>query len=158
MYYFVIATLMGLFPVLSITLEAAHRGVPVNGLLICKWFVFWAVGLRLLLAGFRQVVQPLYTARQILGLRTDESLFLVRELGFANIAIGTTATVSLFVPAWRFAAALVGGIFYGLAGCSHVFRTHRNRLENVAMVSDLFAAVVLLAVLFAYVGPLTPLR
>ena len=151
MYYFVIATLMFLFPVLSITVEAARLGVPFNGLLVCKWYVFWAVGLRLLLAGFRQVVQPLYTARQILGLKTDESLFLVRELGFANIAIGTIAVVSLFVPPWRLAAAVLGGMFYGLAGCSHAFRFHRNRLENVAMVSDLFAAAVLLTVSIASV-------
>jgi hypothetical protein len=152
LYYFVIATLMCLFPVLSITIEAAHLGVPFDGLLVCKWYVFWAVGLRLLLAGLRQVVQPLYTARQILGLKTEESLFLVRELGFANIAIGTTAIISLFVPPWRLAAALLGGMFYGLAGCSHAFRSHRSRLESVAMVSDLFAAVVLLTVAIAYVG------
>jgi hypothetical protein len=146
MYYFIVATLMCLFPVLSIVIEAGHGGVPVNALLVCKWYAFWAVGLRLLLAGLRQAVQPLYTAREILGLKTQESLFLVRELGFANIAIGTIAVVSLFVPAWRLAAAVLGGIFYGLAGCSHLFQSHRNRLENVAMVSDLFAAIVLIGV------------
>jgi hypothetical protein len=33
-----------------------------------------------------------------------------------------------------------------MAGIAHVFQRHRNRLENVAMSSDLFAAVVLLDV------------
>jgi hypothetical protein len=144
MYYFVVATLMGLFPALSIAIEAGHRGVSLDALLVCKWYGFWAVGVRLLLAGLRQVVQPRYTAREILGLKTEESLFLVRELGFANIAIGTIAILGLFVPAWRLAATVMGGIFYGLAGCSHVVQPHRNRLENVAMVSDLFAAIVLI--------------
>jgi hypothetical protein len=144
MYYFVIATLMCLFPLLSIAIEVGHRGIAFDALLVCKWFGFWAVGLRLLLAGLRQVVQPRYTAREILGFKTEESLFLVRELGFANIAIGTIAILGLFVPSWRLAAALMGGIFYGLAGCSHVFQSHRNRLENAAMVSDLFVAIVLI--------------
>jgi hypothetical protein len=48
------------------------------------------------------------------------------------------------MPSWRLAGALAGGIFYGLAGVNHALQAHRNRLENVAMVSDLFAALVLL--------------
>jgi len=43
------------------------------------------------------------------------------------------------------AGALAGGIFYGLAGVNHAVQSHRNRLETVAMTSDLFAAVVLFA-------------
>ena len=70
---------------------------------------------------------------------------MVRELGIANLAIGTVGTGSLLVPEWLPAAALAGMIFYGLAGINHAFQPHRNRLENVAMVSDLFVAVVLLA-------------
>ena len=43
-------------------------------------------------------------------------------------------------------AALVGGVFYGLAGVNHALESQRNSFENVAMVSDLGVAVVLLAV------------
>lgn len=104
----------------------------VGATLIGKWFVFWAVGWRLFLAGMRQIVQPGYTARVILGLKHDESQILVRELGFANVAFGAIGILSLFVPSWRLAAALAGGIFYGLAGINHVRQSHRNKLENVA--------------------------
>jgi hypothetical protein len=41
---------------------------------------------------------------------------------------------------------VAGGTFYALAGINHVLRAHRNRLENLAMWSDLFAAAVLLMV------------
>jgi len=44
------------------------------------------------------------------------------------------------------AAALAGGVSYGLAGVNHALQPHRNRLETVAMATDLFVAVVLLAV------------
>jgi hypothetical protein len=74
----------------------------------------------------------------------DDVLLVVRELGFANIAIGSVGVVSLSVAGWRVAAALAGGIFYGLAGINHAMQHHRNRLENVAMVSDLAAAAFLL--------------
>jgi hypothetical protein len=52
--------------------------------------------------------------------------------------------VSLLAPSWRLAAALAGGVFYGLAGVNHLLQSHRNRLENVAMASDLFVSLVLL--------------
>jgi len=46
-------------------------------------------------------------------------------------------------------AAMLGAIYYGLAGIIHCFHKGRNKLENVALVSDLFAAVVLAICCFA---------
>ena len=48
--------------------------------LIGKWFVFWAVGVRLLLAGVRQYFQPAFTAKDILGIESPDVFVLVREL------------------------------------------------------------------------------
>ena len=42
-------------------------------------------------------------------------------------------------------AAIVGGLYYGLAGLGHLFRPNRNFKERTALVSDL-AIFVLLAV------------
>lgn len=144
MYYFVVAAFMLVLPVGSIAAESLVAGASVNVLLVAKWFAFWSVGWRLLLAGLRQIIQPQYTAREILGIKGDDSLLLVRELGFANVAVGIFGVASLFQPTWRLGAALVGGVFYALAGVNHLSQHHRTRLEQVAMVSDLFAAVVLL--------------
>jgi len=44
------------------------------------------------------------------------------------------------------AAAIAGGLYYGLAGLGHLFRPNRNFKERTARVSDL-AIFVLLAVL-----------
>ncbi|MOA50332.1 hypothetical protein D3C78_1733370 [compost metagenome] len=71
-------------------------GAAITAALVAKWFVFWSVGWRLLLAGFKQIVQPRYTANVILGLKTDEALILVRELGFANVAMGVLGVLSLW--------------------------------------------------------------
>lgn len=144
MYYFVVGALMFALPLFSIVGEMGHGSAALTPLLVAKWYVFWAVGWRLFLAGVRQVAQPSYTARAILGLKSDDSLVVVRELGFANLSIGTLGIASIAIPSWQLAAALAGGIFYALAGVAHVLQPHRNRLENVAMFSDLFAAAVLL--------------
>ena len=107
--------------------------------------MFWSVGWRLLLAGVRQIAQPEYTAREILGLQSAESWTVVRELGFGNLALGIVGVLSLWLPSWQLAAALAGGLFYAFAGINHVLQKHRNRLENVAMVSDLFVGLILLS-------------
>lgn len=146
MYYVIVAAFMFALPVLSVAIELVVTNTSVSAAIVCKWFAFWSVGWRLLLAGARQVVQPQYTARTILGLKHEESLILVRELGFANVALGLLGVLSLVVPSWQLAAALAGGVFYALAGANHAFQAHRNRLENVALISDIFAAALLLGI------------
>jgi hypothetical protein len=144
MYYVLVAAFMLVLPVGSIAFEAARLGTPVGAVLVAKWFVFWSVGCRLLLAGFKQIVDPRFTAN-ILGTRSEDALVVVRELGFSNVALGLLGVLSLFKPEWRLGAALAGGVFYAFAGGMHVLNGKRNVLENVAMTSDLFAALVLLA-------------
>jgi hypothetical protein len=144
MYPFIIAAFMVVLPGLSVAAEVALRGVPLSIILIAKWFVFWMVGMRLFTAGLRQMTQPEYTARTILKLTGNDALVVIRELGFANVAIGLLGLASLPFPDWRSAAALVGGVFYALAAGNHILQHHRGRLQNIALVSDAFAAIVLL--------------
>jgi hypothetical protein len=154
MYVPMVIALMLVLPLISIVAQlmlADHSALAAasNLAIVAKWYVFWAVGVRLSLAGLRQIFQPRYTAETILGLKGSESLFFVRELGFANISMGSIALISLFAPSWVKPAALVGALYYGLAGIYHCFHRNRNKLENVALVSDLFAAVVLATCCFA---------
>jgi hypothetical protein len=110
--------------------------------LVGKWFVFWGVGIRLLVAGLRQVIRPALTA-ETLGVRDTSANVLVRELGFGNLAIGTTGALTLTLPNWTLAAAMCGGLFYGFAGLQHIFAKHRSTEENWAVVSDLLIFLVL---------------
>ena len=112
-------------------------------LLVGKWFVFWAVGVRLFIAGVRQVAQPQFTAESIFEIKDRAAFGIVRELGFANLSTGTLGLASLAVPAWVVPAAIVGGLFYGLAAAGHAFRGKRNFKEQTALISDIFAFVIL---------------
>src|SRR5277367_1369924 len=104
MYVAIVIALMLVLPLICIVsqLPLQHGGATPAVVLpiIAKWYVFWAVGVRLSLAGLRQIIQPRYTAETILGIRSADSLFLVRELGFANAAMGSAALGSLLAPAW----------------------------------------------------------
>ena len=154
MYVLIVIALMLALPLISIVAQiiltdhGALQGASYL-VVVAKWYVFWAVGMRLGLAGLRQIIQPRYTAETILGLKGAESLFFVRELGFANAAMGSIGIASLLAPNWVTPAAMLGAIYYGLAGINHCFHRGRNRLQNVALVSDLFAASVLAICCFA---------
>jgi hypothetical protein len=151
MYLAIVILLMGVMPVGSILVEHFGGG-PASAdwwALIGKWFVFWAVGIRLATAGLRQIVQPAFTAEKIFEIEDRRAQIVVQELGFANLAIGVVAILTQAWPEWTAAAALVGAIFYGLAGAKHVLKGGQNRNEMIATVSDIFIFVVLAAYLIA---------
>ena len=146
MYFLMITLLMLVFPVLSILGELFLFRNPAGIMpLIGKWFVFWAMGVRLFTAGLRQSIRPRFTAETILGIKGTEQLIIVQELGFANLAMGILGMGSLLARSWVFPAALVGCLFIGLAGIRHLFSKGRNSLENGAMASNLGVACIFLA-------------
>jgi len=144
MYLLTIIFLMFVFPAASILIEIflfrSSAGVMP---LIGKWFVFWAMGVRLFTAGLRQSIRPRFTAEAILGIKGAEQFILVQELGFANLSMGIFGMGTLLVGNWVFPAALVGCLFLGLAGIRHLFSKGRNLLENSAMLSNLVVACLL---------------
>lgn len=144
MYFAVVILLLLIFPAASVMVERAVSGhAPSILLLTGRWFVFWAVGIRLFIAGARQVIQPRFTAEEIFSIRDRASFVIVRELGFANLSMGLLGICSVFRPGWIVPAAIVGGLYYGLAGAGHIFQRHRNAKEYMAMISDGFAFLVL---------------
>jgi len=140
MYFVAVILLLLIFPAASVIAES--RAVSLA--LIGKWFVFWAAGIRLFIAGIRQVAQPRFTAEEIFGLHDRGSFAIVRELGFANLSIGLLGICSLFRTGWLIPAAIVGGLYYGLAGAGHIFHPGKNAKEYTAMISDWFVFLVLL--------------
>jgi hypothetical protein len=149
MYFAIVVLLMGVLPVGSIGVEFAFSHSSADLIfLIGKWFVFWPVGVRLLLAGLRQVANPEFTADTIFGIKDKAALPIVRELGFGNLSMGTLGALSLFNNRWIVAAAIAGGLYYGLAGIGHAVRAGRNANENIAMISDL----LIFAALASYLG------
>jgi hypothetical protein len=147
MYFISVALLLLAFPALSVLAEAFY--VPGADImwLIGKWFVFWACGVRLFVAGLMQTFRPEFTAKSIFDIDAPAAHAIVREVGFGNLAMGTLGLASLTKPEWAVPAALVGGLYYGLAGLGHAFR-QGNFKEQVALWSD-FAIFVLLAIFVA---------
>jgi hypothetical protein len=144
MYLAMIILLMAVFPALSVLIECSILHTSADVLfLIGKWFVFWGVGVRLMLAGLRQIANPTFTADVIFGVKEKAALTIVQELGFANLSIGLLGVLALVRSEWIVPAAITGGLFYGLAGVKHLIKGDRNRTENIAMVSDLFIFLVL---------------
>lgn len=61
--YFISVSLMtAVIPLGGWLAEHLIQAVPLSFVLFAKWFVFSAVGLRLLVAGIQQSVKPSFTA------------------------------------------------------------------------------------------------
>jgi hypothetical protein len=99
MYFAIVLCLMLAAPLGAIVIEHSflHSGAAIMAL-VGKWFVFWAVGVRLALAGLRQYFDPRFTAEQIFDIHGGDALALVRELGIANFVAGTAGILSLMRP------------------------------------------------------------
>lgn len=145
MYYATIILLMAVLPIVSIVVE--HVLAPNADLLVLagRWFVFWAAGVRLGLAGIRQMLQPGFTAKSIFEIADPGAEKIVTELGFANLSVGLAGIASIVRPDWVLPVAIIAGLYYGLAGGLHLLRAGRNRMENWAMGSDLWMFVVFAA-------------
>jgi len=146
-YFATVILFLLVLPVISVTLELSRHASTIM-FLTGKWFVFWSVGVRLFLAGVRQVVQPRFTAEEIFGVHDRGSFAIVREVGFANLSMGLLGICSVVRYDWIVPAAIAGGLYYGLAGIGHVFHRDKNAKEQVAMISDGFIFLVLLAAVY----------
>src|SRR5579862_4102226 len=116
MYFVVVVLFLLVCPAASVAIDAmrSHEAL-VNAVLIGRWWVFWAVGIRLFVAGVRQTIQPRFTAEEIFNVRDASALPLVREIGFGNLSMGVLGIWSLFHAGWVVPAAIVGGLYYGFA-------------------------------------------
>lgn len=144
MYYLSVVLLLLVLPAASVVVEVLNSASADVLWLVGKWFVFWACGVRLLVAGFVQTLNPEFTAKTIFEIEDPSAHAIVREIGFGNLAIGVLGIASVFEPSWTVPAAIVGGLYYGLAGFGHLLR-QGNMKERFALWSDL-AIFALLAV------------
>ena len=150
MYFIFVALFLFVLPAISVVVEALLRGGSGDLiLLVGEWFVFWGVGVRLFIAGVRQVAQPRFTAESIFQVKDRGALAIVREVGFANLAMGALGLLTLARPSFLMAAAIVGGLYYGLAGAGHAVRRDKNASEWTALVTVLFMFFLLAAFLGA---------
>ena len=147
MYFISLLLLLLVIPATSVAIEAMHVGAGADIMgLVGKWFVFWACGVRLFVAGIMQTMHPEFTAKSIFEIDAPAARAIVREVGFGNLAMGTLGLATILEPSWAVPAAIVC-FYYGLAGFGHVFR-RGNLKEQVALWSDL-AIFLLLAVFVA---------
>ena len=144
-YYWVIILTMFLLPIISIITESVILKLQsLNWNVVYKWFVFWAVGIRLLIAGIKQVLNPEFTAKEILKIEGSESYVVLRELGFANICFGISGILSILGKEWYMISSISGGLYLGLAGIQHIFKRGKENNEKLAMISDLFVFIVII--------------
>lgn len=145
-YIAIVTALTFIVPAIGFFIEYFANGTALTFELFSKWFILSAVGLRLLLAGIRQITKPGFTAQQIFHINDPDCFPIVMELGFANLCFGLVGLISFFKPEWRMVSAFASGLYYGLAGLLHLLKKPAGINEKFAMWTDL----IIFALLFIY--------
>ena len=135
--------LLFFLPIASFITESIIEKIPMSIGLFLKWFIFWAAGIRLFTAGIKQASNPEFTATKIFRLLKPETYVIIRELGFANIALGVMGILSLLNDSWRILAAVSCSIFFGLAALQHSLRETFGDNELTATLYDALVCIVL---------------
>jgi hypothetical protein len=143
-YIIIVTILTFILPAVCFVVEHLINGTPLTLELFGKWFIFSAVGLRLFLAGIRQITKPVFTAKEIFHIESPDVFPIVRELGFANLCFGLVGLVSLFNPDWRIVSAFASGLYYGIAGLQHLIKQPAGTNEKFALCTDLLIFALLL--------------
>jgi hypothetical protein len=146
-YFILVIAQTIVFPIVSGIIElVVVGGDPIQ--VFGKWWVFWGVGTRLLVAGIVQTSGGARTTAILGGTAPSvQEKQLARELGWANLCLGLAGLLAL-VPGWALPAGLAGGIYLLIAGILHVPKKGKNAQESLATWTDLIVgvAVVVLAV------------
>lgn len=142
-YFIVVITLTIIVPLSGWIIGHFSSAASLDFEQFGKWFIFSAVGLRLFIAGVRQVTKPAFTAKEIFHIENPDSFPIVRELGFANLCFGLVGMISLFRADWRNVSAFASGLYYCLAGLLHIIKKPASANEKLALWSDIIIFLVL---------------
>lgn len=129
-YIFAYLNLMLILPLSASLAQVIAMGRPMSAVLLAKWLLFFAGGIRLLFEGLSQYVASFGSAESPGGAAGP---------GAANTCMGALAFCSLFQPACRVPAAwVIGGYCLLLAG------TFLKR-DRFSLLSNLVCGVLLTA-------------
>jgi hypothetical protein len=141
-YFILVSAQTIVLPIVCSVIELATVGGDDPVLVFGKWWVFWGVGTRLLVAGVAQISGRAPTSA-ILGAAQPsvQEKQLTRELGSANIGMGIAGLLAL-VPGWELPAGVAGGVFLLTAGAMHLAKKDKNPMETFATLTDLIVGGV----------------
>jgi hypothetical protein len=134
-------SLIVICPVTSAVIEYRFDHSASWGSSLFKWFVFWAVGIRLFYKGIRLASSPQFTGFSLSRLRSRDSYAILLELGFANMALGTMGILSVINDQWRLIAAISAGVYYGLADMIYLVKRPMGQIELVKLLYNLIVFI-----------------
>lgn len=129
-------------PLLSAAAEYHFAKVNISAALVGKWFIFWTVGIRFLVAGFIQVIRQGRGGSAIL-LQGDQSGEFGKILGLVKMFLAGLAFLCMMKESWSLLAAITVGIYVGLAGFQHDFKKPGTAEGWISMIYDMIVFVVI---------------
>ena len=131
---------MFIIPIICVGIEYHKRKSGFISIL-CKWFVFWSIGVRATTTGIMQFANPTYTMA-LLQLE-ETSKIIIQELGYAQFGIGIVALLTLVNKSYMGAAAISYGAFMCGASLIHISRISTAEFdEMMSLVGDILVIII----------------
>jgi len=113
--------LLAILPLLSAAAEHHFVHASISIILLGKWFMFWTIGIRLLIKGFVQVIRSRRNGNSSL-LSKDETWEVAKILGLAKMALAGMGFLCVVNDQWSLLATITVGVYLGLTGFQHDFK------------------------------------
>lgn len=127
-------------PLVSAAVEYHFTKTGMSAVLVGKWFIFWTVGIRFLVAGFTQVIRQ---GRGALILQGDTTGGFGKVLGLVKMLLAGMAFLCVMKDSWSLLAAITVGVYVGLAGFQHDFKKPNTAEGWISMVYDMIVFTVI---------------
>ena len=136
------ALLLTALPVLSVAYEYHFAQAALTGALIGKWFAFWAIGVRLMLAGCTQLASRRSKSRDVFAAREDSKI-VKKATGVADIVLAAMGFLCFEIGEASLLATITLGIYMGLACLQQDFKKPATITGWINMVYDLIVFAVI---------------
>ena len=149
MYYnlFLLLT-SSVFPIVTSIVDIYIHNEKYSNLNIWyKWFLFWSIGIRLLLIGIKKVLFPLFYIKKVYKSYCNQPN-IIKDFGFSYISIGILGIISLFYDNWKFPTYITGSILYLLIGLNYFKEEyHKFNISNFYNLINIFFPIIILSII-----------
>jgi hypothetical protein len=134
--------LLAILPLLSVAGEQHFVNASISIILLGKWFLFWTIGVRLMVKGFAQVIRSVRNGNSSL-LNRDETGDFTKMLGLAKMALAGMGFLCVVNDQWSLLATITVGVYLGLTGFQHDFKRPTTTRGWMSMSYDFLVFTVI---------------
>lgn len=129
-------------PLVSAVYESHLLKINMDAGIVGKWFIFWAVAVRFLVTGFLQVLRQ-GKGRSVVLTQSNSGQNMAKMEGLVKMFLAGLAFLCVVKGSGSLLAAIIAGIYIGLAAFQHDFKRPATIEGWIEMIFDMLVFIVI---------------